>query len=113
MPVTKLECVTGTIQYNENMRYVMTDFEDFENSLNDILEIVSLDSDKFSLDVLQTAFIEYIFQNMDREKGISELNNRIDSMKEILNIWYDGSEYWDDFERKQKIRLVVSNDKGD
>jgi len=91
----------------------MTDFEDFENSLTDILEIVSLDSDKFALDVLQTAFIEYIFQNMDGDKGKVELDKRIDSMKEILNIWYDGSEYWDDFERKEKIRLVVSNDKRD
>lgn len=91
----------------------MTDFEDFENSLNDILEIVSLDSDKFALDVLQTAFIEYIFQNMNSEEGNSELNKRIDGMKEVLNIWYDGAEDWDDFERKQKIRLVVSNDKRD
>ena len=91
----------------------MTDFEDFENSLNDILEIVSLDSDKFALDVLQTAFIEYIFQNMNSEEGNSELSKRMDSMKEILNIWYDGAEDWDDFERKQKIRLVVSNDKRD
>ena len=91
----------------------MTDFEDFENSLTDILEIVSLDSDKFALDVLQTAFIEYIFQNMDGDEGKVELDKRIDSMKEILNIWYDGSEYWDDFERKEKIRLVVSNDKND
>lgn len=91
----------------------MPDFEDFENSLTDILEIVSLDSDKFALDVLQTAFIEYIFQNMDGDEGKIELDKRIDSMKEILNIWYDGSEYWDDFERKEKIRLVVSNDKRD
>ena len=91
----------------------MTGFEDFENSLTDILEIVSLDSDKFALDVLQTAFIEYIFQNMNGDEGKVELDKRIDSMKEILNIWYDGSEYWDDFERKEKIRLVVSNDKRD
>jgi hypothetical protein len=91
----------------------MTNFEDFENALNDILEVVSLDSDKFSLDVLETALIECIFQNMDGDEGKAELDKRIDSMKEILNIWYDGSEYWDDFERKEKIRLVVSNDKND
>ena len=86
-------------------------FEDFEEALQEIQNVICMDSDKFALNVLQTALIEHIFDNMDKTEGKAELNSRIESMKTILNIWYDSSEGLDEFERKQQIRLVVSNDK--
>ena len=88
-------------------------FEDFEEALQEIQNVICMDSDKFALNVLQTALIEHIFENMDKVEGKAELNTRIENMKTILNIWYDSSEGLDEFERKQQIRLVVSNDKKD
>ena len=87
-------------------------FEEFEEALQEIQNVICMDSDKFALDVLQTAFIEHIFENMNRDEGIQELNKRIASMKNIFEGWHDGSEEIDEFERREKIRLVVSNDKG-
>ena len=88
-------------------------FEDFEEALQEIQNVICMDSDKFALDVLQTALIEHIFENMNKTEGEEELKNRIGSMKSILSTWYDSSEEWNEFERREKIRLVVSNDKKD
>ena len=88
-------------------------FEEFEEALQEIQNVICMDSDKFALDVLQTAFIEHIFENMNRDEGTEELNKRIESMKNIFEGWHDGSEKIDEFERREKIRLVVSNNKDD
>jgi hypothetical protein len=86
-------------------------FEDFEEALQEIQNVICMDSDKFALDVLQTAFIEHIFENMDKDEGIAELNKRIESMTRVFSIWHNVDGGNDESERRQKIRLVVSNDK--
>ena len=84
--------------------------EDFEKTLQEIQNVICMDSDEFALDVLQTAFIDHIFENMNKDEGAQELTKRIASMKDILEGWYDGSEKISEIERRKKIRLVVSND---